>query len=101
MVVRHRALRSDATQYHGYLSFHYPSIQLSLPPFIHPSIHPSGARLREEQRLVVEPVAHSAQLRDVRHELGMTEHIAEDLAVRLLPEEHAAHVKARPGGIEW
>jgi len=49
---------------------------------------------------VVEAVAHSAQLRDVRHELGVAEHIAEDLAVRLLPEEHATHVKARPGGIE-
>jgi len=56
--------------------------------------------LCEEQRLVVEAVAHSAQLRDVRHELGVAEHIAEDLAVRLLPEEHATHVKARPGGIE-
>ena len=49
---------------------------------------------------MVEAVAHSAQLRDVRHELGVAEHIAEDLAVRLLPEEHATHVKTRPRGIE-
>ena len=56
--------------------------------------------LRDDHRLVVEPVAQAAQLGEVRHELGVAEHGAEDLAVRLLPEEHAAHVEARPGGIE-
>ena len=55
--------------------------------------------LRDNQRLVVEPVALPTERGDVWNELRVSEQSAERVAVGLGPGEHPAHVHARAARI--
>ena len=54
--------------------------------------------LRNHHGLVVHPVARSAKRGQVRDQLWVRQHLTEDIAVWLGPEEHAAHVEPRACG---
>eukprot|EP00965_Chrysotila_dentata_P051440 1706240-Pleurochrysis_carterae.AAC.1 len=58
-----------------------------------------GLRLGGQGALQPVPLAEERVV--VRHEFGVSQDVAEHLAVRLLPPEHAAHVLSRSRRRHW